>query len=90
VALAVSMRSRPDLVIAASTMPVVGGRQLMALLKVAFSADAPPVLLMADADTGVDKVEGAVAVVPKPLDLDQVLTQVTAIVSAREPASRKR
>jgi CheY-like chemotaxis protein len=90
VALAVSMRNRPDLVIAAVTMPVVGGRQLMALLKVAFSADAPPVLLMADADAGADKIEGAAAVVPKPLDAEQLLERVAAILAARDPDARKR
>jgi CheY-like chemotaxis protein len=90
VALAVSMRSRPDLVIAAATMPVVGGRQLMALLKVAFSADAPPVLLLADADAGADKIEGAAAVLQKPLDAEQLLEQVGTILAARDPASRKR
>jgi CheY-like chemotaxis protein len=83
VALAVSMRSRPDLVIAAATMPVVGGRQLMALLRVAFAADAPPVLLMADADGGAEKVEGAAAVMSKPLDPDLLLAQVSSLVAAR-------
>ena len=83
VALAVSMRNRPDLVISAAAMPVVGGRQLMALLKVAFAADAPPVLLMAEADAGADKVEGAAAVLSKPLEPDQLLAQVASLVAAR-------
>jgi CheY-like chemotaxis protein len=84
VALAMAMRSRPDLLVVATTMPVVGGRQLMALLKVAFAADAPPVVLLTDANSGADAatIYGAATVVPAPLDLDQLLNEVGAIIAA--------
>jgi len=91
VALAVSMRSRPDLVIAALGMPVVGGRQLMALLRVAFASEAPPVLLVADGDAAAaGKVDGAIGVVSRPLDVDALLEQIGTLVTARTDPSRPR
>jgi CheY-like chemotaxis protein len=87
VALAVTMRSRPDLVIAALNLPVVGGRQLMALMRVAFAADAPPVLLLADGET-LPEVEGAVAVLARPVELSELLAHVQPVVDG--VASRRK
>lgn len=80
VALAVCMRNRPDAVVAALGLPTVGGRQLMALLRVAFASDAPPVVLLADAESGPTKVDGAAALITRPVELAELLRTVAEVV----------
>jgi CheY-like chemotaxis protein len=88
VALAVTMRNRPDLILAAMAMPMVGGRQLTALLRVAFSSDAPPVMLISDEDAP-QPVEGAVGVLPRSLAFDQVLVRIGEIVLPRGSPTKR-
>lgn len=88
VALAVTMRNRPDLVVAALSSPVVGGRQLMALLRVAFAADAPPVLLLADGDE-TPEVADAVAVLARPVELGELVAHVERVIQGAS-SRRKR
>lgn len=80
VALAVCMRNRPDAIIAALEMPTVGSRQLMALLRVAFASDAPPVIVRSEPDVGPAALDDAAAVIPRSASFDELRHTVEAIV----------
>lgn len=80
VALAVCMRNRPDVVISAVELPAVGGRQLIALLRVAFAADAPPVVLLADEDAPA-VVDDTARWVSKPVEVQALVNAVEAAMA---------
>jgi CheY-like chemotaxis protein len=73
VALAMCVRYKPDLVL--SEKKAGTGKQLAALLSVAFGADAPKLVLTVEADEDASELEGAAAAVPKPVS-DEALASV--------------
>ena len=89
VALAVCMRNRPDAIVAALEMPTVGGRQLMALLRVAFARDSPPVIVLTEPDAPPTTVADAAAVVPRDAHFDELRKAVEDAVagSGQDPSA---
>ncbi|MBW2524211.1 MAG: response regulator [Deltaproteobacteria bacterium] len=84
VALAVCMRNRPDAIIAAAEMPTVGGRQLMALLRVAFANESPPVIMLTEPDGPPPAASDAAALVSRKAHFDDLRRAVEkAIAGAR-------
>lgn len=81
VALAVCMRNRPDAIIAAFEMPTVGGRQLMALLRVAFASESPPVIVLVEPEGPPPTVADAAAVIARDAGLDELRKAVEAAVT---------
>jgi CheY-like chemotaxis protein len=79
VALAMCVRRRPDLVIAAQEMQSTTGRQLGALLRVAFGNDAPPLVLLAQKPASDDDRAAAAAVVDKPVDETKLVAALSAL-----------
>lgn len=77
VALAMCVRYRPRLVISGITTDASRGRQLLALLRVAFGEEAPPLVLLGD-DGGA--LGDAIAIVPKPVDEERLLEAVEPIL----------
>jgi CheY-like chemotaxis protein len=75
VALAMSVRARPALVISSLGVGGPTGRQLAARLSVAFPEDAPPLVILSD-DDSFSEDSGPVRVVPKPVDRDRLLGAV--------------
>lgn len=78
VALAMCVRYRPRLVISGVTSDESRGRQLLALLRVAFGEEAPPLVLLGD-DGGA--LGDAVAIVPKPVDEGRLLEAVEPLLT---------
>ena len=85
VALAMSVRCRPDLVISNPTMGQLKGNHLTALLLVAFRQDAPPIIILSE-DEGWRQQAVGVCVVPKPLDRERLLGAVTELLRTGAPA----
>jgi CheY-like chemotaxis protein len=79
VALAMCVRRRPDIVIAAKDMQGTTGRQLGALLHVAFGNDAPPLVLLTTDDASKEDRAAAAAVVSKPVDETSLVEALAAI-----------
>jgi two-component system chemotaxis response regulator CheY len=67
VALAMSVRCRPDLIISDLNIGKAHGRQLATLLRVAFNEDAPPIVILTDDVSWHEEGEG-VCVLAKPID----------------------
>ncbi len=78
VALAMSVRCRPDLVISELRTGALRGRQLATLLKVAFHDDAPPLIILTD-DPTLASAEG-VCVLMKPIDRAEALAAVESLL----------
>jgi CheY-like chemotaxis protein len=79
VALAMSVRCRPDLVISNPAMGQLRGNQLTALLRVAFREDAPPIIILSEDERWRQQALG-VCVVPKPVDRDRLLAAVSELL----------
>ncbi|MCA9625980.1 MAG: hypothetical protein KC731_43460 [Myxococcales bacterium] len=79
VALAMSVRCRPDLVIAAVDMKL-RGEHLTALLSVAFHDDAPPIVLLTN-DPGWSVEGDGVRVLTKPVNRAMLLEAVEPLVA---------
>lgn len=80
VALAMSVRCRPDLVISSLGVGGPAGRQLAARLSVAFAEDAPPLVILTEDDSWDDE-DGPIRVVPKPVDRERLLAAVRPLLS---------
>ena len=79
VALAMSVRCRPDLVISELNMGSVRGSQLSTLLRVAFNDDAPPIIILTDDMSWSDPASG-IRVLSKPIDRVTVLGTVLPLI----------
>ncbi|MCC6523722.1 MAG: response regulator [Polyangiaceae bacterium] len=81
VAIAVCLRRRPDLVVADAEMPGIGGAQLTVLLKAAFGADTPPVVLISADGMAPPDVQVA-CVLQRPATEDDLKRAVAAALAA--------
>ncbi len=88
VALAMSVRCRPDLIISDVSMGRVKGDQLAALLRVAFHEAAPPIIILTDNDTFLDEAAG-ICMLAKPIDRESLLSAIGPLLKrCSEPPSR--
>lgn len=83
VALAMSVRCRPDLIISALKMGTARGGQLAALLRVAFHEDAPPIIILTDEDIPCDHSHG-VCMIAKPIERASLLAAVGPLMRRSE------
>ncbi|MBI4951431.1 MAG: response regulator [Myxococcales bacterium] len=81
VAIAVCLRRRPDLVVADAEMPGIGGAQLTVLLKAAFGADTPPVVLLSADGMAPPDVQVA-CVLQKPATEEDLKRAIAAALGA--------
>lgn len=79
VALAMSVRCRPDLIISDMSMGRVTGSQLAALLKVAFHEAAPPIIILTDGETHRD-IGAGICLLQKPIDRDALLAIIEPLL----------
>lgn len=79
VALAMSVRCRPDLIISDMSMGRVKGSQLVALLKVAFHEAAPPIIILTEGETHQDLGAG-ICMLQKPIDRDALLAIIEPLL----------
>ena len=79
VALAMSVRCRPDLVISELNTGSVGGSQLATFLRVAFTSDAPPLIILTN-DTSWSETSIGVCTLPKPIERVALLSAVRPLI----------
>jgi CheY-like chemotaxis protein len=84
VALAMSVRARPDLIISDLGVGHANGRQLAALLRVAFHEDAPPIVILTDDPSWRESSRG-VCVLPKPIERASLLAAVEPLLANLTP-----
>ncbi len=84
VALAMSVRFRPDVIVSAVDPRVDGGR-LVQLLRVAFAEAPPPLVLVADGPQDPKLVTG-LTVLRKPVKRDPLLAAVGRLAGPRRPS----
>jgi CheY-like chemotaxis protein len=82
VALAMSVRCRPDLIISAIDIGSARGNQLATLLRVAFNEDAPPIIILTEGERWLDSAAG-VCVVPKPVDRIMLLSVMGPLLGSK-------
>jgi CheY-like chemotaxis protein len=80
VALAMSVRCRPDIIISDMSMGRVKGSQLAALLKVAFDEAAPPIIILNDEHTCRD-LDGGICMLKKPIDRNALLDIINPLLA---------
>ncbi len=80
VALAMSVRCRPDIIISDMSMGRVKGNQLAALLKVAFDEAAPPIIILNEELTTRD-VDGGICMLKKPIQRDTLLDIINPLLA---------
>ena len=91
--LAAAIREAPDVILLDLIMPNVSGWAFLDLYRHAPGARAPVVVVSAIKPASLDlrRLEGAAAVLPKPLSLDHLLATVERCLGAsREPAQGSR
>ena len=81
----VAAAERPDLVLTDVMMPRLDGPGLIQHLRAAPELAAIPVVLMTAVDGALPPDTGAIAVIPKPFDLDEVLRVVAVALAERAP-----
>lgn len=79
VALAMSVRCRPDLIISDMSMGRVKGSQLAALLKVAFHEAAPPIIILTD-DEEMSDPDAGVCMLKKPIERVKLLNTIEPLL----------
>ena len=79
VALAMSVRCRPDLIISDMSMGRVRGNQLAALLRVAFHEAAPPIIILTEEDP-LSGNDGGVCMLTKPIDRVTLLNTIEPLM----------
>ena len=83
VALAMCVRRRPDLLIANLDDAATSGRQLSALLRVAFGSEAPPLVLLTKAEEAEQGGRDAAAVVTTPIDAERLLAALKSVTEQK-------
>ncbi|MBI4704798.1 MAG: response regulator [Deltaproteobacteria bacterium] len=83
VALALCVRHRPDVVVAKLALPTVGGDVLASLLKVAFGAEAPPLVILTEGS--IEPKSDTVAAVVMSASDDATLIDAIAPLIATAP-----
>ncbi len=81
----VAAAERPDLVLTDVMMPRLDGPGLIQQLRAAPDLAAIPVVLMTAVDGALPPDVGAIAVIRKPFDLDQVLQVVASALAEKTP-----
>lgn len=79
VALAMSVRCRPDLIISDMGMGRAKDSQLAALLKVAFHEAAPPIIILTHGEPQQDPASG-ICMLKKPIDRDALLGVIAPLL----------